>query len=98
MNSLAPQNFESEILLYQSEDGHTRSEVKFKGETVWLSQKLMAELFQKDVRTINEHIGNIFDEHELNPEFPDNCRGWQILIKKTELVKTQNIMNPNKMI
>ena len=68
MNSLIPQNSNSQILLYQTEDGKTRIEVKFKGETVWLSQKLMAELFQKDVRTINEHIKNIFDEHELNPE------------------------------
>jgi hypothetical protein len=66
MNNLTPQN--SAIILYQTEDGHTRIEVKFKGETVWLTQKIMAELFQKDVRTINEHIGNIFDEHELNPE------------------------------
>ncbi len=66
MNNINPQN--SEIILYQTEDGHTRIEVQFKGETVWLSQKLMAELFQKDVRTINEHVGNIFDEHELSPE------------------------------
>jgi len=57
-----------ELILYQTEDGKTRIEVKLKDETVWLSQKLMSELFQKDVRTINEHIKNIFEEGELVPE------------------------------
>ena len=55
----------SEIILYQTEDGRTRLEVKLDNETVWLSQKQMAELFQKDVRTINDHIQNVFAEGEL---------------------------------
>ncbi|MBC7983159.1 MAG: virulence RhuM family protein [Candidatus Obscuribacterales bacterium] len=54
-----------EILLYQTEDGRTRLEVRFQGDTTWLSQKQLAELFQKDVRTINEHLRNVFDEGEL---------------------------------
>ena len=54
------------ILLYQTEDGKTRLEVQLEGETVWLSQKQMAELFQKDVRTISEHIRNVFDDGELS--------------------------------
>ena len=58
----------SDLILYQTEDGKTRIEVHLQDETVWLSQKLMAELFQKDVRTINEHIKNIFKEGELAPE------------------------------
>ena len=58
----------AEILLYQTEDGQTRLEVHLQEETVWLTQKRMAELFQKDVRTINEHIQNIFAEGELAPE------------------------------
>ena len=41
-------------------------EVKFEQETVWLSQKQMAELFEKDVRTINEHIKTVFRTGELN--------------------------------
>jgi hypothetical protein len=57
-----------EIVLYQTEDGSTRLEVRLLNETVWLSQKMMAELFQKDVRTINEHIRNIFSEKELKEE------------------------------
>jgi hypothetical protein len=56
---------QSEILLYQTEDGRTRVQCRFENETVWLSQKLLAELFDKDVRTINEHIQNIFEEGEL---------------------------------
>lgn len=58
----------SEIVLYQTEDGKTRLEVQFHGQTAWLTQKLMSELFQKDVRTINEHIQNIFEEGELSPD------------------------------
>jgi hypothetical protein len=56
-----------EFLLYQTEDGRTRVEVRMEHETVWLTQKQMAELFQKDVRTVSEHIGNIFEEVELQP-------------------------------
>jgi hypothetical protein len=56
----------SELILYQTEDNRTRIEVRLENETVWLTQKLMAELFQKDVRTINEHIQNIFEERELS--------------------------------
>jgi hypothetical protein len=58
----------SELILYQTEDHRTRIEVRLENETVWLTQKLMAELFQKDVRTVNEHIQNIFEEGELLPD------------------------------
>ncbi len=43
-------------------------ECRFENKNVWLTQKLMAELFQKDVRTINEHIQNVFEEGELSPD------------------------------
>ena len=58
----------SSLILYQTEDGQTRIEVRLENESVWLSQKLMADLFQKDIRTINEHIQNIYIEAELKPE------------------------------
>lgn len=54
-----------EILLYQTEDGRTRVECRFQDETIWLSQALMAELYQKDVRTINEHLKSIYSVGEL---------------------------------
>jgi hypothetical protein len=56
-----------EILLYHTEDGRTRIECRFQDETLWLSQATIAELFQKDVRTVNEHLQNIYDEAELGP-------------------------------
>ena len=59
---------QSEFILYQTEDGRTRIQCRFENETLWLSQKLMADLFKKDVRTINEHIQNIFAEGELAEE------------------------------
>lgn len=59
---------QSQFLIYQAEDGRLKIDVRFEGETVWLTQKGMAELFQKDVRTINEHITNIFEEGELQSD------------------------------
>jgi len=58
-------NNKNEIIIYTTEDGKETFEVNLKEETVWLSQRQMAELFEKDVRTINEHIKNIFSEGEL---------------------------------
>lgn len=57
---------EKAIIIYQSEDGQAKVEVQLKNETVWLTQKQMAELFGKDVKTVNEHIKNVFDEGELD--------------------------------
>jgi hypothetical protein len=64
-DELLPQ---SEIILYQTEDGRTRVQCRFANENIWLTQALIAELFEKDVRTINEHLVNIFDEGELRRE------------------------------
>lgn len=57
-----------EFLLYISEDGKSNLEVRLVDETVWLTQKQMSDLFQKDVRTISEHIRNMFEEGELSPD------------------------------
>ncbi len=54
-----------EIIIYQTEDNQTQIDVRFDGETVWLSQKQMAELFGKDTDTIGLHLKNIFQEGEL---------------------------------
>jgi len=56
----------SQIILYQTEDGRTKVEVKMTGDTVWLTQDQMAELFEKSKSTINEHIQNIYQEKELS--------------------------------
>ena len=55
-----------EIVIYKSEDGHIKVDVLFEGETVWLTQAQICDLFGKSKSTISEHIKNIFEEGELN--------------------------------
>jgi prophage maintenance system killer protein len=55
-----------EIVIYRAKDKTVQLKVKLERDTVWLAQKQIAELFQKDVRTVNEHILNIFKEKELD--------------------------------
>ena len=63
------------IIMYDTSDGETKIEVLVEDETVWLSQKQMAELFDKDRKTITEHIGNVFKEGELSENAV--CRKFQ---------------------
>ena len=65
-NLPAPQD--SRILIYQSDSGETRLEVRLEEETVWLTQNLMAELYQTTKQNISLHIQNIYEEGELAPE------------------------------
>ena len=55
----------SEILIYQTDDGHTKIDVKFEDETVWLTQAQLCELYQTSKSNISEHIKHIFEEGEL---------------------------------
>ena len=65
-NNLPAEPESAEFLLYQTEDGQTRLEVAFRGETCWLSLNCqLAELFQRDKSVISRHIKNLFDEGEL---------------------------------
>lgn len=59
------QDKNNQIIIYNTEDGEIKIEAQIKDETVWLSQKQMAELFDKDRKTITEHIQNVFKEREL---------------------------------
>jgi len=56
---------QGELIVYQAEDGQTSVDVRLKDETVWLSQAEMTELFQRNKRTVSEHIRNVFKEGEL---------------------------------
>ncbi|MDP3462935.1 MAG: hypothetical protein Q8S18_09125 [Bacteroidales bacterium] len=56
---------ESAIKIYQTDDGQTKIDVKFDNETVWLTQKQMAQLFDKDSDTIGLHLKNIYQSGEL---------------------------------
>jgi hypothetical protein len=64
-NPIDFQNNLSSFVLYTAPSGEVKLEVFLQDETLWLTQKMMAELFGVDVRTINEHIGNIFENGEL---------------------------------
>jgi len=59
---------EGQFLLYQTEDGQTRIECRFAGESIWLTQRLMAELFQTSKQNISLHLQKIYEEGELQPE------------------------------
>lgn len=57
---------QSDLILYQTEDGRTRIQCRFENETVWLSLNQMADLFQRDKSVISRHIKNVFEEGELD--------------------------------
>ena len=69
-----------EIVLFQSDDGHAKIQVRIEGQTVWLPQRLIAELYQVSVPTVNEHLANIYEEEELGPE---------ATIRKFRIVQTE---------
>lgn len=58
----------SNIIIYPVSDGNIRVECRFEGETLWLTQAQIAELYGKDVRTINEHLMNIYEDDELTKD------------------------------
>lgn len=62
------ENLNDKIIIYQSEDGKTQLDVKLEGETVWLSTRQMAELFDKEESNIRRHVNNVFKEAELKRE------------------------------
>ncbi|BAV04571.1 Virulence protein RhuM family protein [Filimonas lacunae] len=69
-----------EILLYSVPEGRATIEVFYEQETFWLSQKKMAELFNVDIRTVNEHLKNIFSSHELEED--STIRKFRIVQKE----------------
>ena len=62
------ENLNDKIIIYQSEDGKTQLDVKLEGETVWLTQAQMVELFQTSKQNVSLHINNIYKEGELGKE------------------------------
>lgn len=77
------------ILFYQTEDGKSRIQVRLKDGTVWLNQRLLAELYQVSVPTINEHISTIYSDHELSPE---------ATIRKFLIVRTEGSRRVERLI
>ena len=68
------------IVIYQSEDGKTKIDVKLEEETVWLSQQQMAELFNTSRSNIIEHINNIYAEEELSKN--STCQNFRQVRKE----------------
>jgi len=95
-------NPRSQVVIYQTEDGQAKVNVRFDNETAWLTQDQMADLFEKSKSTINEHIQNIYDEKELileqtmrkfgNSEFstkPTNYYNLDVIISVGYRIKSQ---------
>ena len=83
------ENLENKIEIYKSPDGQTEVQVQLIQDTIWLSQRQMAELFEKDVRTINEHIQTVFKTGELDEK---------ATIRKFRIVQTEGARNVTRNI
>lgn len=73
-------NSTAEFLIFTGQAGEQSIEARYEDETVWLSQKMMAALFDVDVRTVNEHLRNIYEQGEVTPE---------ATIRKLRIVQTE---------
>ena len=82
-----------EVLLFRSDDGHTKVQVKFHDKTVWLSQRSISELYQVSVKTVNEHLINIYEEGELQPEA--TIRNFRIVQIEGKRKITRNVDHYN---
>ena len=81
------------ILIYQNEKGDTKIDVYFEDDTIWMTQKSMADLYQVDVRTVNEHIGNIYAEGELLQEA--TIRNFRIVRQEGKRQVGRNLIHYN---
>ena len=78
---------ESNILLYETDEGKINVDVILKDETIWLTQKSMSELFDVNVPAINKHLNNIYEEKELDKNST---------ISKMEIVRKEENRNVNR--
>ena len=85
----SPDSGKGQFLVYEAEDGRVKIDVRLEDKTVWLTHKLMADLFQVTVPTINEHIKNIFNERELSPD---------ATIRKFRIVQKEGQRNVSRMV
>lgn len=80
---------DTNILFYQTEDGESKIQVRLHDETVWLNQRLLAELYQVEVPTISEHISTIYSDHELTTE---------ATIRKFRIVQTEGSRQVERLV
>ena len=88
-NNKLIRNSTTEFLIFTSQAGENSIEARYEDETIWLSQKLMATLFEVDVRTINEHLKNIYAQNEQTET---------ATIRKFRIVKTEGNREINRAI
>ena len=91
-------NSTAEFLIFTGQAGEQGIEARYEDETVWLSQKLMAALFHVDVRTVNEHLKNVFEQGEVTPE--STIRKFRIVQTegKREVVRNVDFYNLDAII
>lgn len=87
------ENTQGEIVIYQTDDGNTKIDVRFVDETVWLTQAQLAELFQSSKANISEHIKNIYAEGELDEE--STVRKFRTVQIEGEREVARNIIHYN---
>lgn len=81
---------QSEIIIYQTNDGKNKIDVKLEGETVWLTQVQLVELYQSSKSNVSEHIKHIYEEGEL--EKNSTVRNFRTVQKK-EIEKFPEMLN-----
>lgn len=86
-------NIQGEIIIYQTDNGETKIDVRFVDETVWLTQAQLVELFQSSKANISEHIKNIYDEGELDEE--STVRKFRTVQNEGKRTVTRNIVYYN---
>ncbi|MBF0407756.1 MAG: virulence RhuM family protein [Candidatus Riflebacteria bacterium] len=91
--TLQIRNSTAEFLIFTSQNGSQSIEARYEDETVWLTQKLMASLFNVDIRTVNEHLQNIYEQVELDPEA--TIRKFRIVQKEGLREVSRNIEHYN---
>ncbi|WP_142453909.1 RhuM family protein [Gracilimonas mengyeensis] len=84
---------QKDIIIYESKEGYTKLEVNLQEETVWLTQEQLSLLFNKDVRTVSEHITNIYEEGELDKK--PTIRKFRIVRKEGNRQVKRNIQHYN---
>ncbi|MBB1280263.1 virulence RhuM family protein [Pseudoalteromonas sp. SR41-1] len=82
-----------QFILFETDEGQTKVECRFETETLWLTQNLIAELYQKSVPTINEHLSNIYSEGEL--EQNATIRNFRIVRKEGTREVTRDVAHYN---
>jgi hypothetical protein len=86
-------NSQNQIIIYEGDDGKSRVEVRFEGETAWLTQVQLVELFQSSKANVSEHIKNIYTERELVPEA--TVRNFRIVQKEGDREVSRDIEHYN---